>query len=130
MQFPEIRGIFDTFVRARNLTLQDIVIRKAIPRSIPNDEVYIDPVSGEEKKLPDLSRVYLVEFPEPVDVENIISQLEARREVEYSHGPVQVIQTGEHTPDDPKYVDGRLTFKMEKELVLVVWGTIGIMFSQ
>ena len=74
-QFPEIRGMFDAFVRARSLNLEDIVIRKAIPRSIPTDEVYVDPVSGEEKKIPDLSKIYLVEFPEPVDVESIITRL-------------------------------------------------------
>lgn len=104
--FPEIRGIFENFVSARNLSMEDIGIRKAIPRSISIDGVYTDPISGEVKTIPDLSKIYLVEFPFQVDVDSIINQLEGRPEVEYSHGPVQVMNLAGHTPNDPKYTDG------------------------
>ena len=104
--FPLIREIFKTFGNERNMKLKDIRLRKAIPRSTFTNRTYIDPESGMQKNVPDLSTIYLVEFPHPVDIDNLIALLKEQPEVDFSHGPVQTINLSDHTPNDKYYVNG------------------------
>lgn len=104
--YPHIRSLFAGFSQRRNLSLADIAFRKAISRARPEDTVYVDVYTGERRKLPDLSRVFLVEFPRPVDIDSLIIPLKLQPEVEYSHGPVQLVDCAVQ-PNDTAYVNGK-----------------------
>ncbi len=55
--------------------------------------------------MPNLARVFIIKFPKQVDIETIISELEKRAEVEYVHGPVQLVNCAEY-PNDTYYSNG------------------------
>ncbi|NIW43056.1 MAG: S8 family serine peptidase, partial [candidate division Zixibacteria bacterium] len=104
--YPEIRQVFSDYSSKRGIFLTELQLRKAVPEAQPADTLFIDPKSGQGRILPDLSRIYLILFPKPVNVDPLMAKLEKRPEVEYTHGPVQWVEMAVETPDDPFYVDG------------------------
>ncbi len=105
IKYPDIRKTFIDYCTKWNLSLSELKFSKAIPQAKEDDTIYVDNITGETKKLPNLAKVFIVRFPKPVEVESIMSSLRILPEVEYTHGPVQWVNCVE-TPNDQKYVDG------------------------
>ncbi len=103
--YSEIKNTFVDYCTEWDLSLGDLRFSKAISQAKEEDTLYVDKITGEIKILPNLANVFIVRYPIPVDVENIMARLRALSEVEYTHGPVQWVNCDE-TPNDPKYTDG------------------------
>jgi thermitase len=85
--------------------LDEIKIKKAISNAEEKDTLYIDKYSGEKRILPNLARVFIIHFPKPIEIENLIYKLVNHQEVEYAHGPVQLVNCAVY-PNDQYYVNG------------------------
>jgi hypothetical protein len=104
-EYTGIKKLFRDYCREKNIELIELQLIKAIPEAREKDTLCVDKFSGEIKILPNLARIFIVEFPKPVDVENFMARLRTFSEIEYVHGPVQWVDCSE-TPNDPKYIDG------------------------
>jgi hypothetical protein len=93
--YPEIKNVFVDYSTEWNLKLSDLKFSKAIPQAKEEDTLYVDENTSEVKILPNLANVFIVRFPEPVDVENIMARLRVVSKVEYTHRPVQWINCDE-----------------------------------
>ena len=104
-KFPDIRTTISDFCKSRQLDLPDLKISKAIPDAKEEDTLFTDVKTGEIRKLPNLARVFIIDFPKQVDIETIISELSKYEKVEYAHGPVQLVDCAEY-PNDQYYTNG------------------------
>ncbi|MEW6195693.1 MAG: S8 family serine peptidase [Bacteroidota bacterium] len=104
-KFSNIRTILHDFCKSLQITLSELRISKAIPNAKEEDTLFIDNKTGEIKKLPNLARVFIIKFPQQVNIETIISELEKSEEVEYAHGPVQLVDCAEY-PNDYYFSNG------------------------
>jgi hypothetical protein len=104
-KFSDIRKTFSDFCKNRQFDLPDLKISKAIANAKDEDTLFIDVKTGEIKKLPNLARVFIIKFPKQVDIETITSELSRHKEVEYAHGPVQLVNCAEY-PNDQYYTNG------------------------
>jgi subtilisin family serine protease len=75
----------------------NIAFEKLIPHAKTEDTLWLAP-SGDVRKLHNWSQVFIVKFPQPVDVWKIIEELQKFPEVEYAQPPVQI--TEDLTPND------------------------------
>ncbi|MFA4907621.1 MAG: hypothetical protein WC602_05110 [archaeon] len=89
-KFPDIRITISDFCKSWQLDLPDLKISKAIPDAKEEDTLFTDVKTGEIRKLPNLARVFIINFPKQVDIETIISELSRHEEIEYAHGPVEI----------------------------------------
>lgn len=103
-KFPDVQKTIFEFCKSWQFGFQDLKIRKAIPTAKDEDTLFIDN-NGEIKKLPNLARVFIINFPKQVDIETIILELNKHLEVEYAHGPVQLVNCAEY-PNDTHYTNG------------------------
>jgi len=104
-KFSRIRNVIFDFCKNRQLELPELCISKAIPNAKDEDTLFTDITIGEIRKLPNLARVYVIEFPTQIDIETIIDELCKHEEVEYAHGPVQLVNCAEY-PNDQHYTNG------------------------
>ncbi len=104
-KFSNIKKTFSDFCKNRQLDLPDLKISKAIANAKDEDTLFIDVKTAEIKKLPNLARVFIIKFPKQVDIETITSELSKQKEVEYAHGPVQLVDCAEY-PNDQYYANG------------------------
>ncbi|MDQ7817818.1 MAG: S8/S53 family peptidase [Melioribacteraceae bacterium] len=104
-KFSNIRKIIFDFCKNWKLDLPDLKISKAIPKAKDDDTLFTDVKTGEIKKLPNLARVFIIEFPKQVDVEAITTELSKHKEIEYAHGPIQLVNCAEY-PNDQYYANG------------------------
>ena len=104
-KFPDIRTTISDFCKSWQLDLPDLKISKAIPDAKEEDTLFTDVKTGEIRKLQNLARVFIINFPKQVDIETIISELSKHEEVEYAHGPVQLVDCAEY-PNDQYYANG------------------------
>jgi subtilisin family serine protease len=104
-EFPDIRRAIADFCRNWQLDLTDLRISKAIQNAREEDTLFTDVRTGKMKKLPNLARVFIIEFPKQVGIETIVSALSRFAEVEYAHGPVQLVNCAEY-PNDQYYANG------------------------
>lgn len=74
-KFSNIRKTISNFCKNRQLDLPDLRISKAIPNAKDEDTLFTDITTGEVRKLPNLSRVFIIKFPKQVDIETIIYEL-------------------------------------------------------
>ncbi|OGU37510.1 MAG: hypothetical protein A2058_11095 [Ignavibacteria bacterium GWA2_36_19] len=105
IKYPNIRKIIQDFCTNKQLGLTDLRISKAIQAAKEEDTLFTDVYTGEIRKLPNLARVYIIKFPKQVEIETIASELDNYEEVEYSHGPVQLVDCAEY-PNDYYYTNG------------------------
>jgi len=104
-KFSNIRKTFYDFSKSREFDLPDLTISKAIPNAKDDDTLFTILKTGETKKLPNLARVFIIKFPKKVDIETITYELIKHKEVEYAHGPVQLINCTVY-PNDQYYANG------------------------
>lgn len=104
-KFLSIRKSIAEFCEKRQIDLRDLEISKAIPSAKDEDTLFVNATTGEIRKLPNLARVFIIHFPKAVDIEPIIYDLEKDKEIEFSHGPVQLVNCAEY-PNDQYYASG------------------------
>jgi len=104
-EFPDIRRAITDFCKNWQLDLSDLRISKAIQNAGDEDTLFTDVTTGEIRTLPNLAKVFIIKFPKQVSIETIISALSGFTEVEYAHGPVQVVNCAEY-PNDQYYFNG------------------------
>ena len=104
-KFSKIQKSITDFCKNYQIDLLNIKICKAIPSAKDEDTLFADISTSVIKKLPNLSRVYIIKFPKQVDIEKIASELMKNDEVEFSHGPIQLVNCAEY-PNDQYYSSG------------------------
>ena len=90
-KFSAIRKTIADFCTNQQMDLSNLTVSKAITDAKEEDTLFIDVKTGEIRKLPNLARVFIIDFTKQVDIETIISALSKYEKVEYAHGPVQLV---------------------------------------
>lgn len=94
-----LKKILIEFSNKNGFKLNDIKFRKAIPSALKSDNPQI------RKNNEELTKIFIVIFPQLINVEIIIPYIMELSEVEYCHGPVQIVDCAD-PPNDNYFING------------------------
>ncbi|MDW7680757.1 MAG: S8 family serine peptidase [bacterium] len=102
--FLNIINTFQSICDREGLLLENILFYKAISGCKAGQTKVYSPQKKCLVTVPDLSLVYIIKFPKPLDIQSILEDLLSLSEVKYAHQPVQTIEFASSPPNDPEYL--------------------------
>lgn len=96
-RFSQLKTYFDALHDRHG----NIAFIKQIPDAVWGDVLRLNPDTGEQVRMIDMSQLFTIAFTRFVPIDSILAELQAKNEVLYAHQPIQTVSFA--IPNDLSY---------------------------